>query len=86
MKVIRDLNQRVKTLEMPFKIEMQLQLLTKSDNLYMKNMKTTYLKKLCKHVIVHRSLEYILGKFPKTGSWVHDAIPQFREKKDKNAF
>ena len=33
MKVSRDLVQRVKTLKMPLKIEMQLQLLTKSKNL-----------------------------------------------------
>lgn len=33
MKVSRDLVQRVKTLKMPLKVVMQLQLLTKSDNL-----------------------------------------------------
>lgn len=29
---------------------------------------------------MHRSLEYILDQNPKTGPWVHDAIPQSREK------
>ena len=33
---------------------------------------------------MHRSLEYILGKIPKTGPWVHDTIPQFRGKEGQN--